>query len=722
MKRHLMAIILVAATATLPGSAWADDEDAPGRAVARISVLHGDVSVQRGDSGDWVAAAVNAPLLAEDRVLTGPGSRAEIQLDWSNLVRLSSNSEARLADLQNQRYQIEVARGTVTFRVLRDSQADIEISTPSVAVRPSERGIYRVTVNEDGTSEITVRQGEAEVFTPSGSEQIQDGQTMLARGNPSDPEFQIVQARGPDDFDRWSDSRDRELERAAADTYRYVDRSVYGAEDLDGHGQWVNVSPYGWVWSPYVADGWAPYHYGHWSWLDWYGWSWVSYDPWGWAPYHYGRWFYAGSRWCWWPGGIGVRTWWRPALVGFVGWGGGGVGFGFGRVGWFPLGPHEPFHPWYGHGLYRGYGGNTFGNNITIVNNANITNIYRNARIDRAVTVVDGADFSRGRMGSATRVSAADLQRASLVRGALPVAPQRESLRLANRDVRVVSLPRGSGNTRFYSTRPAARVDRVPFEQQQRGIERMVRGGGAAQPTVGARGSSVGQPAAAAPNSAGGWRRVNEPPASTAGSPNAGSVGRGAAEARGQGNNSGGWNRFGRPDSAARPARTTEDQPVRGSSRGNSFQSPQRDTSGWQRFGQPDTGSRPNRGQADRPSAAPAQRVDTPRGGGTEARPRSPSDRSWGGFGGSPSYSAPRSEPPAPRLYAPSPSYGGSSRPSYSAPAPSMRSSPSSGGGGSRGGGFSSGGGGSHSAPSGGGSRGGGGGGGGGHSSGGSRR
>lgn len=717
MKRHLMAIILVAATATLAGSAWADDEDAPGRAVARISVLHGDVSVQRGDSGDWVAAAVNAPLLAEDRVLTGPGSRAEVQLDWSNLLRLSSNAEARLADLQNQRYQIQVARGTVTFRVLRDTQADIEISTPSVAVRPSERGIYRVTVNEDGTSEITVRQGEAEVFTPSGSEQIQEGQTMLARGNPTDPEFQIVQAIGPDDFDRWGDSRDRELERAAADTYQYVDRSVYGAEDLEGHGQWVNVPPYGWVWSPYAADGWAPYRYGHWSWLDWYGWSWVSYDPWGWAPYHYGRWFYAGSRWCWWPGGIGVRTWWRPALVGFVGWGGGGVGFGFGRVGWFPLAPHEPFHPWYGRGLYRGYGGNS--NNIAVVSNTNITNIYRNARIDRAVTVVDGADFSRGRMGSATRVSAGDIQRASLVQGALPVAPQRESLRLANRDVRVVSLPRGSENTRFYSTRPAARVDRVPFEQQQRGIEQMVRGGGAAQqPTAGARGSAVGQPgsATAAGSSSGGWRRVNEPPA-------AGGA-RGPAGAA-QGNGSA-WTRFGQPESAARPARTSEIQQDRGSSsRGNSFQSPpQRDTSGWQRFGQPDTGGRQqSRGQGDRPSATPAQRVDTPQGGGTEARPRGSSDRSWGGYGGPPpSYSSPRMESPAPRVYSPSPSYGGggSSRPSYSSPGPSPRSSPSSGGGGgaSRGGG-----GGSHSASSGGGSRGGGGGGGGGgHSSGGGHR
>ena len=39
-----------------------DGQYEPGRAVARISVLNGDVSVRRGDSGDVVAAALNAPL------------------------------------------------------------------------------------------------------------------------------------------------------------------------------------------------------------------------------------------------------------------------------------------------------------------------------------------------------------------------------------------------------------------------------------------------------------------------------------------------------------------------------------------------------------------------------------------------------------------------------------------------------------------------------------
>ena len=55
--------------------------DTPNRAVARISIINGVVSVRRGDSGEAVAAALNAPLTSTDRLLTGEGSRAEIQFD-----------------------------------------------------------------------------------------------------------------------------------------------------------------------------------------------------------------------------------------------------------------------------------------------------------------------------------------------------------------------------------------------------------------------------------------------------------------------------------------------------------------------------------------------------------------------------------------------------------------------------------------------------------------
>ncbi|MCX6597606.1 MAG: FecR domain-containing protein [Acidobacteria bacterium] len=452
-------------------------DDSPGRGVARLSLLSGDVSVRRGDTNEWVAGAANGPLLAGDRVLSGAASRAEVQFDWANLLRLSSNTELRLTEVERERYQVQLARGTVTVATIRESSLDGEISTPSIAVRPLRRGIYRIAVRETDSgpvTEVTVRSGEVEVFSPRGTQRLRPGRTLLARGEYRDPEFQLVAAQLDDDWDRWNERRNRDLLKSTA--YDYVSRDVAGADELDGYGTWVNSSPYGWVWQPHVAVDWAPYRQGRWSWVDWYGWTWVSYDPWGWAPYHYGRWFWNANRWCWWPGGVGSRQFWRPALVSWVGWGGGGIslgvgfGGGWGRVGWIPLAPYETFHPWYGSRWYgRG------GNNTTIINNINVTNVYRNARVSNGVTVVEADHFGRGGAVRHVGREGLNLERATSVRGQLPVVPDRNTTRFSDQPSRVADGDGGRSGDRFYSRRESRPVDRVSFADQQRGMERVAR-------------------------------------------------------------------------------------------------------------------------------------------------------------------------------------------------------------------------------------------------------
>jgi hypothetical protein len=428
------------------------------RGVARISLMDGEVSVRRGDSGEWVAGVINAPLMTDDRIATGQNSRAEVQFDAANILRIGGNAEIHLALLENGKYHIEIPRGTVTFRTLRQSRADIELNTPSVSARPSMAGTTRITVTEANESEITARTGDVEVFTPQGTQWIYAGQTMMARGSASDPEFQMADAIPEDDWDRWNASRDRAEE--SNNSAQYVPPGVYGTGDLDAAGTWIYVAPYGYVWRPAgVAVGWAPYRNGRWVWINWYGWTWVSYDSWGWAPYHYGRWFFdARWGWAWYPGGLGVQAYWSPALVGFFGWGGGvgvgvGVGFGFGNIGWVPLAPYEAFHPWWG-AAYAG--GLNRGVSIT---NANVTTLYRNARVANGISGMAAGDFTAGRFGNIQRVSGAQVQSAGLVNGRLPLNPGIASRRFSDRAV--ASTPRASTNTQFYSrsgagNRPAA--------------------------------------------------------------------------------------------------------------------------------------------------------------------------------------------------------------------------------------------------------------------------
>src|SRR5947209_17377296 len=146
-----------------PNGEAAPGSDGPQPDVARISLIHGDVSMQRGDSGDWAATTMNAPLVRGDQVATGEKSRAEVQLDFANVLRLAAGSQAKIADLTRTRIQIQVAQGYASFTQLKGSEADVEIDTPNVAVRPLKHGRYRVQVNSESETDVIVRDGEAEI-------------------------------------------------------------------------------------------------------------------------------------------------------------------------------------------------------------------------------------------------------------------------------------------------------------------------------------------------------------------------------------------------------------------------------------------------------------------------------------------------------------------------------------------------------------------------------
>jgi FecR protein len=655
MERKFNLRLLVLTTAVLGASVLAraqapqisvanqgpDPEDMK-RGVARISLINGDVSVRRGDSGEWVAAVINAPLLTDDRVASGPNSRAEVQFDGSNILRMGGNAEVRLAQLESGIYHLEIAKGTVTYRVLRASTANAELDTPSVSVRPSREGSYRITVNDAGETEITARAGDVEVFTPRGSQWVYNGQTMMARGSASDPEFQMVTALSYDDWDRWNDTRDRLL--TSSTSSQYVPQGVYGTEDLDSAGSWSNVAPYGNVWHPtVVAAGWSPYRYGRWVWEDYYGWVWVSYDSWGWAPYHYGRWFLdPGFGWCWYPGAFGVRHYWSPALVGFFGFGHGvgfGVGFGFGNVGWVPLAPFEALHPWWGHG-FNGVGSFNRGINVT---NVNVTNIYRNARVTNGIAAVSAEDFRGGHFNNIQRVSGAQVGVAGSIRGQMPVGPSASSRQFSDRAASN-NVAHSSDNLHFFSRGQA------PAQTGRTGQGTAGRPSGAAQ-----QGQSTG------------FRRFGEPGVNNGATQNSRPAQSGTTQAPAA--RTEGIRRFGEPGSsqpgAQRPATPQS-------------QNQNQRTNGWNSFGQAGS-SQPSRQPYNPPSQTQTSRPDQ-RQTQTQSTPRQ----------STPTYTAPRQQ----------------SAPTYSAPARSAppsnsgggHAAPPSGGGhtSSSGGGHSSGGGGRH--------------------------
>jgi hypothetical protein len=87
-SRQFLNWLLVAALAIGLGPALAQAQDAQGAqneptpGVGRVSLIHGNVTVQRGDTGDWEATTINAPLMRGDRIATGNDSRVEVTTAW----------------------------------------------------------------------------------------------------------------------------------------------------------------------------------------------------------------------------------------------------------------------------------------------------------------------------------------------------------------------------------------------------------------------------------------------------------------------------------------------------------------------------------------------------------------------------------------------------------------------------------------------------------------
>ncbi len=442
----LMSMLLIAlCRASAQAESDSPDPEDRSHGVARISLLNGDVSVRRGDSGDQVAAAINAPLLAQDALIVGQASRAELQFDTANRVRFANDTEIRISQLTFDRFQVQIARGTLTWSVLGEGSAQGEIATPSVAMHPLGRGSYRVSILPDGTTQVTVRTGALEVSGPRGVERLSSGQTMLARGPVENPEFQTFAAIARDEWDTFNERRDTELQQSQA--YNYVSRDIAGAEDLDNYGQWNTDSNYGQVWTPRVSADWSPYRLGRWAYEDYYGWTWISNDPWGWAPYHYGSWYRASYGWSWVPGPRYSRHYYRPALVAFFGFGG-----GFGSIGWVPLAPFERYNRWYGRG-YGGYGG--FGSTV------NVTSLYRNARTPNGVAAINSRDFAAGHFGRYSSPSESQLQQASFAKGGVPFGPTNNHFRFNDRQTAVQS------RSNFNQTRFASGTAQRPMFQQQ---------------------------------------------------------------------------------------------------------------------------------------------------------------------------------------------------------------------------------------------------------------
>ena len=337
--------------------------DPPSR-VARLSYLTGKVSFEPSGEEQWSQASTNYPMTTGDRLYTDNDGRAE--LETGNIaIRMAPNTDLSTTMLSDRLLQLGLAQGTLRVHAYDIySGNSVEIDTPSAALTLLRAGSYRVETYPDGnTTLVAVTEGDLEISGSGINQTLHAGQAIKLEGT-DQVRMDWISVPDRDDFDQWCASRDGRF--VNSNSRQYVSEYTPGYADLDQYGRWDNAPEYGRVWYPsQVQADWAPYRYGRWVWVEPWGWTWVEEEPWGFAPFHYGRWALIGSRWGWVPGPVvTVRPIYAPALVAFVGGPSAGV-----QV-WFPLGPRDPYLPWYHHtDVYLRQV------NVTNVRYVNVTNI-----------------------------------------------------------------------------------------------------------------------------------------------------------------------------------------------------------------------------------------------------------------------------------------------------------------------------------------------------------
>ncbi len=286
---------------------------------ARLSFFSGDLKVQRSDNTGEDAAALNMPLTAGTRLVTGDAATAEVEFEDGSVARLTPHSalsiDTLLLDPQNAAHtELTLLNGLAYFELRQTGANTYLVDAAGIDATPAENTVFRIALN-DPPPVFSVFSGSITAGSEEGfSATVKTGESL--RPDPDDAtRYFLNQQLATESSDAWNQSRDQ----AAADqsASRTAAREGYagaqgdGWADLDANGTWYSITnpdgSQGEIWQPAAAagddsgDSFDPYGDGAFVWTGG-SYYWASAYTWGWLPYRCGRWiWYPGFGWAWKP-------------------------------------------------------------------------------------------------------------------------------------------------------------------------------------------------------------------------------------------------------------------------------------------------------------------------------------------------------------------------------------------------------------------------------------
>ncbi len=281
--------------------------------IVRLSLVQGDVQIDRNAGDGWEQAINNMPVIAGARIYAAENSKAELEFEDGSSVRLVGPAQITMLNLSatgdgSKVNQVQVDSGQVYVNARLHHHDDFRVLAPTgeifIVSRPSH---LRFTVDEQ-TASLAMLDGEVSVEDGRQSK-VHAGETYnYILGQPESAARQ--NSVPPQPADQWNQQRDAYNDQysAAGAQPAGEDPNAPGTADLANYGQYDDIPGYGVAWQPNgVGPDWDPYSYGAWSYYPSFGWTFVSGYPWGWTPFYYGDWCYINGRGWWWRPGLGHR-------------------------------------------------------------------------------------------------------------------------------------------------------------------------------------------------------------------------------------------------------------------------------------------------------------------------------------------------------------------------------------------------------------------------------
>lgn len=301
---------------------------ASGVRMVRLSLVQGDVQIDRNSGEGWEQAIINMPVIGGARIYAAENSKAELEFEDGSSIRLAGPSQISVMELSSTPdgspvNAIQVDSGEIYVNARLHDHGNFRISAYSgESFAISKPSHLRFTVKEQ-TASLAMTDGEAIAQSASDHATIRSGETYnYILGQPASAvRLASVPAEADDSWNQQRESYNDQNASAGAQYSGSEDANAPGVADLGAYGSYSDVPGYGESWQPEgVGPDWDPFDNGAWCYYPDWGWTFVSAYPWGWAPFYYGNWFYrSGHGWWWHPGprqgpGNGFHP--RPVLSG----------------------------------------------------------------------------------------------------------------------------------------------------------------------------------------------------------------------------------------------------------------------------------------------------------------------------------------------------------------------------------------------------------------------